>query len=386
MEENSNNNSNNSTNYTLRELRNIVISIPQQHSSSININHNDRITLDEELAWRIHFELNNMNEEENETELEDINNNDTMNNNNNVNNNSNRTVNISYDQLRELFPSTFSGFCSRGTVGEIIWFVVVNCILIVALIIDRHKECDGYHLKKWALLQIGLQTLMIITSIFLQWKMPRENQTQQLSQQRLQTIASFYVLNRFLNIMWVIWVVLGIVWTFQSKDCADSLKILYPVCYFLSITHIIILGLPIITCCCSIPLILFIYCCCPSYLGNKQSKKASMKLIKKTTTLKTYNKDLIPKEDSSCAICLSDYENGEQLRFLHCGHHFHDKCIVQWLLNNKTCPFCKKEIDQKDQEIKKNNSEDTNHLNNQITPLIHENENRITMSENLNTN
>lgn len=63
MEENSNNNSNNSTNYTLRELRNIVISIPQQHSSSININHNDRITLDEELAWRIHFELNNMNEE-----------------------------------------------------------------------------------------------------------------------------------------------------------------------------------------------------------------------------------------------------------------------------------------------------------------------------------
>lgn len=50
----------------------------------------------------------------------------------------------------------------------------------------------------------------------------------------------------------------------------------------------------------------------------------------------------------SCAICLEDYEEGELLRILGCSelHHFHAECVDQWLKKNKTCPLCKRSIDE----------------------------------------
>ncbi len=35
--------------------------------------------------------------------------------------------------------------------------------------------------------------------------------------------------------------------------------------------------------------------------------------------------------DHSCAICLSDYEKGQGLRFLPCKHHFHAECVDKYL-------------------------------------------------------
>lgn len=50
-----------------------------------------------------------------------------------------------------------------------------------------------------------------------------------------------------------------------------------------------------------------------------------------------------------CAICLEDYKEGEELRFLPCTelHHFHVDCVDQWLERKKCCPLCKVNIDQK---------------------------------------
>jgi hypothetical protein len=41
----------------------------------------------------------------------------------------------------------------------------------------------------------------------------------------------------------------------------------------------------------------------------------------------------------SCSICLCDDEN--ELESLPCGHSFHSKCIISWLLKNNTCPICR---------------------------------------------
>ena len=43
----------------------------------------------------------------------------------------------------------------------------------------------------------------------------------------------------------------------------------------------------------------------------------------------------------NCSICIEKVNNGFSLE---CGHRFHNKCITHWLLNNKTCPVCRKEI------------------------------------------
>jgi hypothetical protein len=32
----------------------------------------------------------------------------------------------------------------------------------------------------------------------------------------------------------------------------------------------------------------------------------------------------------SCAICLSDYEKGQGIRFLPCKHHFHAECVDKY--------------------------------------------------------
>jgi hypothetical protein len=47
---------------------------------------------------------------------------------------------------------------------------------------------------------------------------------------------------------------------------------------------------------------------------------------------------------SSCAVCLSDYEAGEEVRTLPCVHFFHTGCIDPWLVKNGVCPVCKHPI------------------------------------------
>ena len=46
--------------------------------------------------------------------------------------------------------------------------------------------------------------------------------------------------------------------------------------------------------------------------------------------------------EGNCAICLVDYEEGDVIAFLGCGHGFHDGCVRPWLSNHRhTCPFCR---------------------------------------------
>jgi E3 ubiquitin-protein ligase ATL10/75/76/77/78 len=46
---------------------------------------------------------------------------------------------------------------------------------------------------------------------------------------------------------------------------------------------------------------------------------------------------------SECAICLTEFANGERVRALpHCNHGFHVRCIDRWLAARQTCPTCRR--------------------------------------------
>ncbi|KAL6642254.1 hypothetical protein ACP70R_020435 [Stipagrostis hirtigluma subsp. patula] len=48
-------------------------------------------------------------------------------------------------------------------------------------------------------------------------------------------------------------------------------------------------------------------------------------------------------DDEGCAICLVDFEDGEEVSVMPCarGHEFHPGCIVDWLARSNMCPLCR---------------------------------------------
>lgn len=45
-----------------------------------------------------------------------------------------------------------------------------------------------------------------------------------------------------------------------------------------------------------------------------------------------------------CIICMCDYEEGDELRYLPCLHTYHRTCIDDWLMRSLTCPSCLAEL------------------------------------------
>ncbi|CAF1155156.1 unnamed protein product [Didymodactylos carnosus] len=45
-----------------------------------------------------------------------------------------------------------------------------------------------------------------------------------------------------------------------------------------------------------------------------------------------------------CAVCLTVFDHGEQLKILRCKHLYHDKCIDPWLQSNSSCPVCRHDL------------------------------------------
>ena len=48
-----------------------------------------------------------------------------------------------------------------------------------------------------------------------------------------------------------------------------------------------------------------------------------------------------------CPICKEEFTEGSKT---HCGHVFHNECIVKWYSENDTCPMCRSNIPEEDEE------------------------------------
>ncbi|KAL7608453.1 hypothetical protein Lser_V15G12265 [Lactuca serriola] len=54
------------------------------------------------------------------------------------------------------------------------------------------------------------------------------------------------------------------------------------------------------------------------------------------------------KEDGSkegegkiCVVCQEEYEVGQTIGTVKCGHVYHEKCIKKWLVQKNLCPICR---------------------------------------------
>ncbi|XP_050228382.1 RING-H2 finger protein ATL80-like [Mercurialis annua] len=74
-----------------------------------------------------------------------------------------------------------------------------------------------------------------------------------------------------------------------------------------------------------------------SSAANKGLKKKVLRSLPK----QTFSSDSTPKF-SDCAICLSEFAAGDEIRVLpQCGHGFHVTCIDTWLGSHSSCPSCR---------------------------------------------
>ena len=62
-------------------------------------------------------------------------------------------------------------------------------------------------------------------------------------------------------------------------------------------------------------------------------------------------KESLGTDACTCSVCCADYEEGDALRVMRCGHRFHLECLDRWILHeiNKkkkepACPLCAKPI------------------------------------------
>ena len=64
-----------------------------------------------------------------------------------------------------------------------------------------------------------------------------------------------------------------------------------------------------------------------------------------TLPLHEYTPNIEAGDQTTCAICLEEFEGGEKLRQMPCEHCFHHDCIKPWLTERSaSCPLCKLEI------------------------------------------
>ncbi|XP_010537218.1 PREDICTED: RING-H2 finger protein ATL80-like [Tarenaya hassleriana] len=77
----------------------------------------------------------------------------------------------------------------------------------------------------------------------------------------------------------------------------------------------------------------------PPAASNKGLKKNVLRSLPKLT----YSVESPESEKfAECAICLSEFVSGDEIRVLpQCGHGFHLSCIDTWLGSHSSCPSCR---------------------------------------------
>lgn len=77
------------------------------------------------------------------------------------------------------------------------------------------------------------------------------------------------------------------------------------------------------------------------------NRGATMETIQQLPTLvykpKVNTEEGTP-EPETCAVCLCEFEEGEQLRTLPCFHKYHACCIDRWLNQKSQCPVCRADV------------------------------------------
>lgn len=139
--------------------------------------------------------------------------------------------------------------------------------------------------------------------------------------------------------MYLLWLIPGNLWYWKCQDCyqtAPLLSTLTAVFLVAGYGYVLIPAFILVSVCLCLPVLIGVIMCVTSQ-GQTQTKKDVIKSLKE----EKYDPKL--HQESTCAICASDFESGQALIPLPCDsrHLFHSFCIQRWLNINSNCPICR---------------------------------------------
>uniref|UniRef100_K3WVV2 RING-type domain-containing protein n=1 Tax=Globisporangium ultimum (strain ATCC 200006 / CBS 805.95 / DAOM BR144) TaxID=431595 RepID=K3WVV2_GLOUD len=232
----------------------------------------------------------------------------------------------------------------------IMWVITLVNLpqIIAAAIIMGLKWKDEtlcYRIQIWVL----VHTIHLSLTLSLEWVLyylngDGSNSTIRLREQYMTYISQ---LKYGLDLAGLFWFLVGNMWVISDGARCDDGSMMYHLALWMIIISYAKIFLPCLLLLALLPVICFCLPCVIRLLSRLQDpmrgKGATKDVINQLTTQKFQPTQFAP-EDSSCCICLNEYEPLQDLRVLPCSHHFHKECVDEWLMVNSTCPTCRTSI------------------------------------------
>lgn len=196
-------------------------------------------------------------------------------------------------------------------------------------------------LRYWILVHCVLQLLQAPVRLIFYFRLSQTQQTNGNIQEcvRQLTHSSAWKTSKIVSIVTYGWFILGVVWLLNSTHCKAC-----PGLYRLSLAVIFVAIMRLL-----VTLIVFYHSFPPRAQDDQQAPKPRGATQDVIDHMPLVQFSEMPEKQStmetSCAVCLSEFEWCDQLRRLPCGHHFHKACIDRWLKRNKVCPLCLQDIE-----------------------------------------
>jgi len=221
--------------------------------------------------------------------------------------------------------------------------------LLVSLISSNFDTCSE-NLRDWAWVQLIIFIGLVFTTCQFQIYLAIARRTGEMDPEWRETLVwvySFYRITLFATIVWCLYGAISIA-SGSLYTCKHDMA-LYRICYVIIIVHTFFFCIFLLSCCSGC--LCFCLLCC-FFRATQAPPGATQETINEFSREEVFSTELIPDKDRAlCPICLEDYEEGDKLRYLQCKHHFHLECVDKWLLSNKSCPVCKRNVDDKDDDI-----------------------------------
>eukprot|EP00656_Telonema_subtile_P026254 TRINITY_DN2822_c0_g1_i1.p1 TRINITY_DN2822_c0_g1~~TRINITY_DN2822_c0_g1_i1.p1 ORF type:complete len:334 (+),score=59.12 TRINITY_DN2822_c0_g1_i1:277-1278(+) len=241
-----------------------------------------------------------------------------------------------------------NGLMQAGFVHSGISVMLMSCTLFGTW--NSKLLCDQ-PLRTWIIIQLTLQCVQLISRWQLSTLLPAvptlitddpaasaEQSRQTLERLSLLIHSKKWTINRMFGLLALVCFLLGIWWVYHARSCQHT-PMLWNGCaalllLFCTRTAFVYLW--------------FGYCFAGDVMVTPYAgpfvRPGVSQLALDAMEVSSVTEEDVAGKDLNCAICLADFEVGEEVRRMGCSHFFHTSCIDEWLRLCSTCPLCNDDV------------------------------------------